>query len=184
SSARGLTDVPRNVPDSILRRLPQNGGVVMVTFVPSFISQKVAGHATRRSAQAAELRSRHGSDTGALAQALAAWDRAHPAPKATLSDVADHIEHVRKLASVDNVGIGSDFDGIDDTPEGLPDVASFPALFAELSRRGWSETDLRKLAGDNLLRGLTRAEEVAQRLQRERPPSSKTIRQLDGPSGT
>ena len=181
SSARGLVDVPRNVPDSILRRLPENGGVVMVTFVPSFISQKVADHAGRRGAKLTELRQRFPNDSAASARELADWDRANPLPKATLGDVADHIDHVRKLAGVNHVGIGSDYDGIDDTPEGLPDVAAFPVLFAELSRRGWSEADLRKLAGENLLRAMTRAEQVARRLQRERPPSTKTIQQLDGP---
>lgn len=180
SSARGLTDVPRNVPDSILRRLPQNGGVVMVTFVPSFVSPKIVAHEAQRRSKVAELRPRYAADSAALARELAQWDRANPVPKATLADVADHIEHVRKVAGPDHVGIGSDYDGIDDTPEGLPDVSAFPVLFAELSRRGWSERDLRKLAGENLLRALASAEQVARRLQRARPPSTKTIQQLDG----
>lgn len=180
SSARELTDVPRNVPDSILRRLPQNGGVVMVTFVPSFISPKIVAHETQRRNKIAELRPRYAADSAGLARELAEWDRANPAPKATLADVADHIEHVRKVAGPDHVGIGSDYDGIDDTPEGLPDVAAFPVLLAELSRRGWSERDLRRLAGENLLRALASAEQVARRLQRTRPPSTKTIQQLDG----
>ncbi len=181
SSARGLTDVPRNVPDSILRRLPQNGGVVMVTFVPTFVSQKLVDHGLRRGARQLELRTRSATDSTSIARDLAEWDRANPAPTATLADVADHIEHVRKLAGVDNVGIGSDYDGIAQTPEQLPDVSAFPVLFAELSRRGWSERDLGKLAGENLLRALARAEVVAKRLRRERPPSTRTIQQLDGP---
>lgn len=180
SSARALADVPRNVPDSILRRLPQNGGVVMVTFVPTFLSQKLVDHGAQRGSKVAELRPRYASDSAGLARELADWDRANPAPKATLADVADHIEHVRKVAGVDHVGIGSDYDGITETPEGLPDVSAFPVLFAELSRRGWSERDLRKLAGENLLRALASAEQVARRLQRARPPSTKTIQQLDG----
>ncbi|MEW5916659.1 MAG: dipeptidase [Gemmatimonadota bacterium] len=180
SSARALTDVPRNVPDSILRRLPTNGGVVMVTFVPSFVSQAVADHANRQAAAARDIRSRLGSDSAAVQRELDAWTRANPAPRATLSQVADHIEHIRKTASVDNVGIGGDFDGITEVVEGLEDVSTYPALFAELSRRGWSEADLRKLAGENVLRALTRAETVARRLQRARPPSTKTIQQLDG----
>ncbi|MGH7695433.1 MAG: membrane dipeptidase [Gemmatimonadaceae bacterium] len=180
SSARGLTDVPRNVPDSILARLPQNGGVVMVTFVPTFISRKLVSHDSTRLTKQSEFRLRHPSDSAAVARDLADWDRANPRPKATIADVAEHIEHVRKIAGVDHIGIGSDFDGISETPEGLPDVSSFPTLFAELSRRGWSERDLRKLAGENVLRALTRAEVVAKRLQRERPPSTKTIQQLDG----
>ncbi len=180
SSARGLTDVPRNVPDSILARLPRNGGVVMVTFVPTFISQNLVAHDAARLAKQSEFRLRSPNDSAAVARDLAAWDRTNPRPKATIGDVAEHIEHVRKVAGVDHIGIGSDFDGISETPEGLPDVASFPTLFAELSRRGWSERDLRKLAGENALRALARAEVVAKRLQRERPPSTKTIQQLDG----
>jgi membrane dipeptidase len=108
------------------------------------------------------------------------WDAANPAPKATLADVADHVEHVRKVAGVDHVAIGSDYDGTDNQlPVGLEDVSTFPALLAELSRRGWSEEDLRKLAGENLLRAMTRAERVAARLRRERPPSTRTIEELD-----
>jgi len=142
ASANGIREHPRNVPDQVLRRLPKNGGVVMVTFVPSFVSE---------------------------------------GDEATLSDVADHIDHVRLTAGVDHVGIGSDFDGIDSTPVGLEDVSTFPALFAELSRRGWTEHDLRKLAGENLLRVMREAEAIAMSLQRERSPSTATIEQLDGP---
>lgn len=142
SSARALVDHPRNVPDSILRRLPDNGGVVMVTFVRSFVSNDEA--------------------------------------TASLSDVADHIEHVRRVAGADHVGIGGDFDGIEAGPHGLEDVSTYPALFAELSRRGWSDEDLMKLAGENLLRVMRDAERTARRLQRERPPSTKTIEELDG----
>ena len=103
--------------------------------------------------------------------------------EATIADVADHIEHVANVAGVDYVGIGSDFDGIDSTPVGLEDVSTFPALLAELSRRGWSEENLRKVAGENLLRAWREAETTARRLQRERPPSTRTIQQLDGPTG-
>lgn len=152
SSARGLTDHPRNVPDSILRRMPDNGGVVMVTFVPSFINEAV--------------RTYQGDPAGA--------------PEATMEDVIAHIERVRDLAGIDHVGIGSDFDGISSEPVGLEDVSTYPALFAELSRIGWSEEELRKLAGENLLRGWREAESVARRLQRERGPSTATIRALDG----
>lgn len=181
SSARALTDVPRNVPDSILRRLPRNGGVVMVTFVPGFVSQPIADRNARRAVALREARQRHGTDSTAAVRAMAQWDAANPAPRATLAQVADHIEHVRRVAGVDHVGIGSDFDGTDnDLPVGLEDVSTYPALFAELSRRGWTEADLRKLAGENLLRALTGAEEVARRLQRERGPSTRTIQQLDG----
>ncbi|HEY5545101.1 MAG TPA: dipeptidase, partial [Gemmatimonadaceae bacterium] len=180
SSARALTDVPRNVPDSILARLKANGGVVMVTFVPGFVSQKIADRSRLRDVQLAEALRRAPRDSTAVARAMAQWDAANPAPKATLADVADHIDHVRKVAGVDHVGIGSDFDGTDNNlPVGLEDVSTFPALLAELSRRGWSEEDLRKLAGENVLRALTQTERVAARLRRQRPPSTRTIEELD-----
>ena len=180
SSARALTDVPRNVPDSILTRLKANGGVVMVTFVPGFVSQKIADRNRLRNAHLAEMQRRSPRDTAAVTRAMTQWDEANPAPKATLSDVADHIEHVRRVAGIDHVGIGSDFDGTDNQlPVGLEDVSTFPVLLAELSRRGWSEEDLRKLAGENVLRVMTTAERVAARLRRERPPSTRTIEELD-----
>jgi membrane dipeptidase len=153
SSARALTDHVRNVPDSILQRLPQNGGVVMVTFVPAFVSQEVADHARARETAFDSI----GTDPSARQR----WDSLHPAPRATLAQVADHIEHVRTVAGIDHVGIGSDFDGISEVVVGLEDVSTFPALFAELIRRGWSDADLRKLAGENILRVLERAEAVA-----------------------
>ena len=180
SSARALTDVPRNVPDSILARLKANGGVVMVTFVPGFVSQKIADRNRTRAVQLAEAQRRSPRDTSAVNQVMARWDAANPLPKATLGDVADHIEHVRRVAGVDHVGIGSDYDGTDNQlPVGLEDVSAFPRLLAELSRRGWSEEDLRKLAGENVLRVMTTAERVAARLRRERPPSTRTIEELD-----
>jgi membrane dipeptidase len=180
SSARALTDHVRNVPDSILRRLPANGGVVMVTFVPSFVSEPVRLHGVERDAARRELVSTHGDDADAVRRGLQAWGANHRAPKATLGDVADHIEHIRHVAGIEHVGIGSDFDGISDEPAGLEDVSTFPALFAELARRGWSDDDLAQLAGGNLLRVMRRAEEVAQHLQRERPASTATIDELDG----
>ncbi|HEX6940958.1 MAG TPA: dipeptidase [Longimicrobiales bacterium] len=158
SSARAVTDHPRNVPDDVLRRLPENGGVVMVTFVPGFINDEV------RRFEALPRDQRAGKER----------------PRATMADVIAHIEHIRKVAGIDHVGIGSDFDGISSTPVGLEDVSAFPALFAELSRRGWTEEELRKLAGENVLRVWREAEQVARRLQRERSPSTKTIEELDG----
>jgi membrane dipeptidase len=179
SSARALTDVPRNVPDSILRRLPTNGGVVMVTFVPGFVSQRVAEHGALAQQAASAARARNGADTAAARREIADWRRANPGPRATLADVADHIDHIRRVAGVDHVGIGGDFDGISEVVEGLEDVSTYPALFAELSRRGWSERDLRKLAGENILRVLTRAEGVAQELRRTERPSTRTIEEMD-----
>jgi membrane dipeptidase len=166
SSARALVDVPRNVPDSILRRLSGNGGVVMVTFVPGFVSPAVSLHEQSARPTMSELRERYGNDTAAITRAVKEWRSTHPAPRATLSQVADHIEHVRKVAGVNHVGIGGDFDGIDEVVEGLEDVSTYPALFAELARRGWSDNDLRKLAGENFLRVFAQAEAVARRLQK------------------
>lgn len=180
SSARALADHPRNVPDSILARLPANGGVVMVTFVTSFISGRRMEHGRARAALQADLGRRFPRDSARVRRELETWDRANPAPPVTLSEVADHIDHIRRVAGVEHVGIGSDFDGIDDVIEGLEDVSTFPALFAELSRRGWSEADLRLLAGENVLRVLEEAERVAARLRKERPASRATLRQLDG----
>lgn len=157
SSARALTNVPRNVPDAVLRRLKQNGGMVMVTFVPMFVNDSVAAY------------------EGMSAE----YKRAHPVPRASISDVVRHIEHVRDVAGIDHVGIGSDFDGIDRGPLGLEDVSMFPNLFAALAARGWSEPDLKKLAGENVLRVWRQAEQVAAKLQQTRGPSIKTIQQLD-----
>jgi membrane dipeptidase len=179
SSARGLVDHPRNVPDSILQRLPKNGGVVMVTFVPGFISREVMEWEHGFEAYIDSVRATV-TDTAQGRGMIRAWREAHPTPKATLAQAADHIEHVRKVAGVDHVGIGGDFDGIGTTPVGLEDVSTYPALFAELVGRGWSDADLRKLAGENVLRAMRRAEEVSARLRKDRAPSTKTIEELDG----
>jgi membrane dipeptidase len=179
SSARALCDVPRNVPDSILKRLPKNGGVVMVTFVPSFISQSVADWSKRAGAAADSIKKLRGMDTAAFNRDTTAWAAANPSPKATLDQVANHIEHIRDVAGIDHVGIGSDFDGITAVVEGLEDVSKYPALFAELSRRGWSEAALTKLAGENLLRAFSEAEAVSRKLRLTRRPSTATIEMLD-----
>lgn len=180
SNARGLVDVPRNVPDSILRRVSANGGVVMITFVPSFISQEFAGYDRAFNDAAREFRSRLGTDEAAVKREADAWRAAHPMPMATLSMVADHIEYVKRIAGADHVGIGGDFDGISVTIQGLADVSAYPALFAELVHRGWSDDDMRKLAGENVLRALAKTEEVSARLRRSRQPSTRTLDQLDG----
>jgi membrane dipeptidase len=166
SGARALVDVPRNVPDSILRRVTANGGIVMVPFVTGFVSPAVQLYETSTRPLITELRARYGSDTAAITREVNAWRVSHPAPRATLAQVADQIDYVRKVAGVDHVGVGSDFDGITEVVQGLEDVSTFPALFAELARRGWSDSDLRKLAGENLLRVFSQAESVARRLQR------------------
>jgi membrane dipeptidase len=179
SAARALVNHKRNVPDSILARLPRNGGVVMVTFVPDFVSQEVADWVARFDAYVEQVKAATPDSAEAQRQADA-WTAAHPRPRATLAQVADHIDHVKQVAGAEHVGIGSDFDGITNVVVGLEDVSTFPALFAELIRRGWSDGDLRKLAGENLLRVLRTAEATAARLQRQREPSTRTIEQLDG----
>jgi membrane dipeptidase len=151
----------------------------MVPFVTSFVSKDVKAWDDALAAATADARRRLSTDSAAVRRELEAWTQAHPKPKATLGQVADHIEHVRKVAGVDHVGIGSDFDGITDLVVGLEDVSKFPYLFAELSRRGWTDADLRKLAGENVLRALKQAEVVSARLKKARPPSTKTIQQLD-----
>jgi membrane dipeptidase len=179
SAARALVDHPRNVPDSILARLPRNGGVVMVTFVPSFVSEVIKAWEDEANA-AWKVLEAEVTDSGMRRARWEEWKAAHPIPPATLAQVADHIEHVRTVAGADHVGIGSDFDGIDSGPAGLEDVSRFPELFAELIRRGWTDADLKKLAGGNLLRAMHQAEAAAARLQRTRQPSTRTIEELDG----
>jgi membrane dipeptidase len=180
SAARALVDHPRNVPDSILARVPKNGGVVMVPFVTSFVSKAVYADDNALVAFTADASRRHPGDAAAVRAEITTWRAAHPRPTASIADVANAIEHVRQVAGVDHVGIGSDFDGMDETVVGLEDVSKYPAVIAELARRGWNDADLKKLAGGNVLRVLAQAEQVAKRLQRERPPSNATIEQLDG----
>jgi membrane dipeptidase len=157
SSARAVTDHPRNVPDDVLRRMAENGGIVMVTFVPAFVNQARADWQNARTGQA--ILAQGQGEAGAAR--LAAWEAANPKPDATLSCVADHVEHVARVAGHDHVGIGGDYDGIPDLPLGLETVATYPALFAELARRGWSDENLKKLAGLNFLRVLRANEAVA-----------------------
>ncbi len=166
SAARAIVDVPRNVPDSILRRVAVNGGIVMVPFVTGFVSPAVLLYDQSTRPVMKDLRAKYGNDTTAITREIRQWRVAHPEPRAILSQVADQIEYVRKVAGVDHVGIGGDFDGITEVVEGLEDVSTYPALFAELARRGWSDDDLRRLAGENFLRVFARAEAVAKRLQR------------------
>src|SRR3954471_10713274 len=167
SGARALVDVARNVPDSILRRVTVNGVIVIVPFVTGFVSPAVYHYEQSTRPAIGELQKKYGTDTAAITRAIKDWRTTHPEPHATLSQVADQIEYVRKVAGVDHVGIGSDFDGITEVVQGLEDVSTFPALFAELARRGWSDADLRKLAGENFLRVFAQAEAVAKQLQRQ-----------------
>lgn len=174
SCAFALVDHPRNVPDAILRRMAGNGGVVMVTFIPAFVN---------RDAQAwndgLEKAAKGVGFDADYKKLEAEYIKAHgPSPKASLKDVADHIDHVAKVAGHDHVGISSDFWG-GEMPAGLEDVSKYPDLFAELIRRGWNDADLRKLAGENLMRAFGQAEAVSRRLRKERPASTATIQALD-----
>ncbi|MFL5481441.1 MAG: dipeptidase [Gemmatimonadaceae bacterium] len=166
SGARALVDVARNVPDSILRRVTVNGGIVMVPFVTGFVSPAVYLYDQSTRPIITDLQQKYGKDTAAITREINQWKATHPEPRATLSQVADQIDYVRKVAGVDHVGIGGDFDGITEVVQGLEDVSKYPNLFAELLRRGWSDADLRKLAGENLLRVFAQAEAVARRLQK------------------
>jgi len=181
SSARALDGHPRNVPDEVLRALPRQGGVVMVSFVTSFTSEAVRAYDAERDGVKARLATLYPDDAARAERELTAWSAAHPAPHATLAQVADHIDHVRQVAGVDHVGLGSDFDGTTSLPDGLGDVAQYPVLLAELLRRGYGDEDVKKVAGANFLRVLREAERVAARLSAERPPSDARIEDLDRP---
>jgi membrane dipeptidase len=181
SSARAVRDHPRNVPDDVLRLVAANGGVVMVNFYPGFVSQSYGARAADRAAEDSRVRALYPGQPERRKAALDAWDAAHPEPPVTVAEVADHVDHVRTIAGIDHVGIGSDFDGIDGThPEGMEGVDKYPALFRELARRGWSDEDLAKLAGGNLLRSMERVEQVAASMRAE-PPLIATIEAMDGP---
>jgi len=182
SSSRALVDHARNVPDDVLRLLPQNGGIVMVTFVPSFVSEEVRAWNSENDAEEARLKALYPGDPERVKRELDDWQKKRPAPRATLEQVADHVEHARRIAGIDHVGIGSDFDGITSVPLGLESVGDYPNLFAELLRRGWTDEEIKKLAGLNALRVLREAEQVSQRLKKERPASDALIEELDGHS--
>ena len=179
SNARAIANVPRNVPDSILARLPKNGGVVMATFVPGFVSPAVVRHNAALNAVRDSVGKRFHGDNDAQFRAVAAWREKNPTPIATIADVADHLDHIKKVAGAAHVGLGGDFDGITETVQGLEDVSKYPYLLAELVSRGWTDAELRGLVGGNVLRVLARAEAVSVKLRKERPASTKTIQQLD-----
>jgi membrane dipeptidase len=167
SSARALTDHPRNVPDAILERLAGNGGVAMVTFVPAFVSSACRDW-DRDAAAEAERRGLDYRNIASRAE-LEDWVRANPMPSATIADIADHIDHVSEVAGLDHVGIGGDFDGTSELPHGLEDVSCYPALFAELLGRGWSAADCGKLANGNILRVLRDAVDSVDIARKGRP---------------
>ncbi|MEU5099853.1 dipeptidase [Streptomyces sp. NPDC020996] len=180
SSSRAVCDHPRNIPDDVLERLPANGGVAMVTFVPKFVLQAAVDW-TAAADENLRAHGLHHLDTGAEAMRLhRAFEERNPRPVATVATVADHLDHMREVAGVDHLGIGGDYDGTAFTPDGLGDVSCYPNLLAELLDRGWSTADLAKLTWQNAVRVLGAAEDVARDLRATRPPSHATIDQLDG----
>lgn len=180
SSARAIDGHPRNVSDAVLKRVAANGGVVMVNFAPDFVSEAVRLYDGDLEAETARLKELMIGNPAGAQKELAAWKAAHPAPRATLRQVADHIDHIRQVAGIDHVGLGSDFDGISSVPVGLEDVSHYPDLLEELARRGYSDDDLRKVAGQNLLRVFRQAESVAARLRTETRPNDARIEEVDG----
>jgi len=161
SSAFAVSAHPRNVPDDVLKRVAENGGVVMVNFLPSYVSEPLRRHEQARESAHDQALIDNLGDRAAVAVVMASWDTAHEPPQATLAQVADHIDHIRNVAGIDHVGLGSDFDGMNGTPVGLESVADYPALLGELLRRGYSEEDVKKVAGLNALRVLREVETVA-----------------------
>jgi membrane dipeptidase len=158
SAARALVDHPRNVSDALLKRLAANGGVIMVTFVPDYVSPAVQQWEANRAGEEARTKALHIGDLDAAKAALSAWSAANPRPHATLRQVADHIDHVRAVAGIDHIGLGGDFGGIETVPDGLENASTYPALFAELARRGYSQADLEKIAQHNIMRVMRAAE--------------------------
>ena len=170
SSTWALCHSPRNVPDDVLEMTARNGGVVMVCFLPGYLTERGRVAMAASDAEKARLLKLYPEDSARYKKARADWHRTHPSPhEASLADVADHIDHVRKVAGIEHVGIGSDFDGFDGAPEGLEDVSCYPALLAELMRRGYTREDIKRVAGLNLLRVFRDAEKVAARLKRAEP---------------
>src|SRR4051794_39236043 len=170
SSAKAIDGHPRNVSDAVLKRLAANGGVVMVNFAPDYVSEAIWKWAADRDAEKARIsRMLTGHQQSDIDGALDTWVKAHPEPKATISQIADHVDHVAAIAGHDHVGIGGDLDGIPDTPIGMTGVQDYPNLFAELIRRGWSDENLAKLAGGNILRELGQAEAVSKSMSNESP---------------
>ncbi|MGW7299275.1 dipeptidase [Streptomyces sp. NPDC054829] len=183
SSSRAVCDHPRNIPDDVLERLPANGGIAMVTFVPKFVLQAAVDWTAAADDNMRAHGFHHLATTPEAMKVHRVFEEAHPRPVATVSTVADHLDHMREVAGIDHLGIGGDYDGTAFTPDGLNDVSGYPRLIAELLDRGWSRADLAKLTWQNAVRVLGAAEDVARHLQSVRGPSNATIESLDGPSG-
>jgi len=179
SNAHALVGHPRNVPDEVIEMLPGNGGIIMVTFVEGYTSEQRRQALAEREAHRARVEYLNPGLPEVVAREMAAWDAEHEIPTATLAQVADHIDHIRDRVGVEHIGIGADYDGIPTLPQGLEDPSTYPALFAELLRRGYTDEALEKIAGGNLLRVLREAESVAARLRDTRPPSEALISDFD-----
>ena len=174
SGARAVDHHPRNVPDAVLKRLPANGGIVMVVFAPAYVSEAARLYESERTAEEKRQGYLHIGDPAGAKAALAEWVKARPAPRATVAQVVDHIDHIRKLIGVDHIGLGSDFDGIDTIPDGLEDASKYPALFIELARRGYSQPELEKISSRNIIRVLRAAEAAAAKLK-DAPPGETPV---------
>ncbi|UCD39323.1 MAG: dipeptidase [Fidelibacterota bacterium] len=179
SSARAVCDHPRNVSDEVLKRVKRNGGMVMVTFVTSYVSEEMRYYKADEQAERRRLEELHPDNPTAVKAGMSDWVAEHPVPTVPLALVADHVDHIKDVAGIDHVGIGSDFDGIATTPEGLEDVSGFPNLLAELLKRGYAEEDLKKVAGLNLLRVYREVENRARKLQRNTKPADVLIDEID-----
>lgn len=179
SSARAICNHPRNVPDDILRLLKKNDGIIMLNFTSYFISEEVRIANIPADVEWKRLHDLYPEDKKKAEHEYYAWASKRVFPKATISHVVDHVDHIRKVAGIDHVGIGSDFDGTDDTPIGLEDVSGYPELIAELLRRNYSSADVAKVAGGNLLRVMSAVEQISSRLKQQRPASEALISELD-----
>lgn len=175
SNARAISGHPRNVPDDVLQLTKDNNGIVMVTFVESFTSEELRQYYAERAAHQRKMEYLYPGQPDSISTYMQQWSTENEAPKSTLEQVADHIDHIRDIAGVETIGIGGDYDGVSSLPMGLEDVTTYPALFAELLSRGYSEAELRKIAGENMLRVMRGAEEVSARLRTERGPSEVLI---------
>ena len=174
SGAQAIDHSPRNVPDDVLDLVKANGGVVMVVTLPSYVSDTVREWSASHAAEETRLKTLEPGDPAAVKSGLAAWEQAHPRPQATLAQLADHIDHIAHRIGVDHIGIGADFDGMDSTTQSMPDVSGYPALFTELARRGYSQSDLEKIASRNTMRVLKAAEVYAAAHKGDAPEESPT----------